>query len=373
MHILIATDKFKGSLSAAEAAGAMQAGARRVFPDAVITIGLLSDGGEGFCAAVHRYAGTETLRVPVTDPLGRPVIAAYEWDAVHKCAWVELCAASGLSLLKPDEYNPLRSSTMGTGLLIRDALIRGAEKVNLGLGGSATCDAGMGLLSALGLQFADRQGNLLAPCGENLRHIHAVQGAGDLPALEWELAVDVLNPLFGPDGAAAVYAPQKGADPSGVSLLDQGLRHFARCIYTWQGRSVAQMPGAGAAGGVAAGLSGWYTPVIRNGADWMMEIAGLPQLIRTSQLVITGEGCLDYQTTQGKLVQQLAGLAQSQDVPVIACCGQLDITNEALARMGIHAAGSLVEKGLSVSSATEQLEAALEDLTAEICSRVKPM
>ena len=372
MHILIATDKFKGSLSAADAAGAMQAGARRVFPDAVITIVALSDGGEGFCAAVHRYAGTETIRVPVTDPLGRPLIAAYEWDAVQKTAWVELCAASGLSLLKPDEYHPLKTSTAGTGLLIRDALLRGAENVHLGLGGSATCDAGMGLLSALGLQFFDCRGKLLAPCGENLIQIQSIQGAEALPSLEWELAADVLNPLFGPDGAAALFAPQKGADPAAVRLLDEGLRHFARCILNWQGRSVDQIPGAGAAGGVAAGLSGWYTPVIRSGANWIMDIAGLPQMMREAQLVITGEGSLDRQTSQGKLLRQLAALAQKHNVPVIACCGRLDITPEALRKMGIDGAGSLDDMGVFLNAGAMEKLAALKELTEQCIRKIFP-
>lgn len=372
MHILIATDKFKGSLSAAVAAGAMAAGARQVFPGAQITVGALSDGGEGFCDAVHRYAGTESITIPATDPLGRPVMASYEWEAASGTAWIELSEASGLARLKSGEYDPLSASTSGTGILVRDAVRRGAVKVVLGLGGSATCDGGMGILSELELQFFDRKGFLLEPCGKNLERVYTVQGADNLPVLEWVLAVDVWNPLFGKEGAAEVFAPQKGADPAAVRVLDQGLRHWADAIRNWLGRSVDHLPGAGAAGGVAAGIAGWYAPEIRSGASIIMELAGISRTMQQVQLVITGEGRLDAQTGQGKLVHAVAAMARENGIPVIACCGQLDLTAAEVAGMGIDCADSLAERGLSVNTSPEILTATLRDLTASCIRKLFP-
>ncbi len=368
MHILIATDKFKGTLSGLQAAQAMCDGALRAVPGAVVTRLPLSDGGEGFCAAVHHYRNTETVAVSTTDPLGRPLVAAYEWEADAATAWVELAAASGLLLLQPREYDPLKTSTAGTGLLIRDAVQRGARTLVLGLGGSATCDAGTGILSALGLAFRDAAGNLLQPCGENLGRIHSIEGVGALPPLRWVLATDVWNPLCGPAGAAPVFAPQKGADAAAVQKLEAGLQHLAAFIGNRGGYPLSDLPGGGAAGGVAAGLSGWYQPDIRNGALLVMEIAGMKNRLQDAQLLITGEGRLDAQTRQGKLVHQVAALAREQGVPVIACCGQVELGNADLREMGLVRAGSLASRGLSPQAGVAGQQQALAALT-EACIR----
>ncbi|MGE5529189.1 MAG: glycerate kinase, partial [Patescibacteria group bacterium] len=257
MHIILAPDSFKGSLSARQAAEAMAAGARRAFPDAVLTLVPMADGGEGTAEALLDATGGEKREITVCGPAGRPVRAFYGLLGDGKTAVLEMASASGLNLVPAGERNPLHTTTRGTGELILAALDAGARRVLIGIGGSATNDGGAGLAQALGYRLLDGDGRDLPPGGAALARLARLEAYGADPRLgsvEFVAACDVTNPLLGPEGASAVYGPQKGATPAMVAELDHALARFAEVVRRDLGLDVADMPGAGAAGGLGAGL-----------------------------------------------------------------------------------------------------------------------
>ena len=319
MKILLAPDSFKGCLTAREVADALADGLRRADPSCEITHVSVADGGEGFCEAVRAARGGEWVTADTVDPLGRPIRARYA--RCGESAVVETAAASGLPLLRPEERNPLLTSSYGTGLLIRDALLRGSRKLLIGLGGSATHDAGTGLLSALGFRFLDASGQELPGCGASLNRIARIDRSGLLPALldaDITAACDVDTPFSGPGGAAEVFAPQKGATPDQVRLLDAGTSAFAKLV----GDGVL-VPGAGAAGGIGGALHALLGARLESGIDLVLDAAGFDALLAGADLVITGEGRLDGQTARGKAAAGILRRAQLQGVPVAAVCGRV--------------------------------------------------
>ena len=259
----------------------------------------MADGGDGFSSILQHYFQTRTVNAITVDPLGRTIETQYQLNKSDKLAIFEMASASGLVLLKESERNPLNTSTIGTGILIADAYRLGARKIILGLGGSATNDAGMGILSTLGIAFIDEAGNWLEPIGENLLKIHSVSLAGKLPDISFEIAADVENPLFGPKGAAYVYGPQKGADPAMVETLDKGLRHFASIIEKQFSKDISSFPGSGAAGGIAAGLSAFFNVRMKKGVEVVLQANKLEQQLSSASLIITGEGRIDDQSGYG--------------------------------------------------------------------------
>jgi glycerate kinase len=291
----------------------------------------MADGGEGTLAAVAMALGDEAerRRVAVSDPLGRPIEADLLIHDHGHAALVEMAEASGLVLLDPSERTPQnarRASTRGTGELLLAALDAGAERITLGLGGSATTDGGSGLLSALGMRFVDASGGDLPPGGGALADLDRIELDGLDPRLnsvDLVIASDVSNPLCGPRGAARTYAPQKGADEAAVEELDAAMARFGDAIETATGRFVADLPGAGAAGGTTAGLLGLTSAHVRPGAEVVGEIVGLAEALETADLVITGEGRADEQTLSGKAAMGVATLARARNSPVILLCGAL--------------------------------------------------
>ena len=369
MKILICPDKFKGSLTAREVCDAVGAGLARLPPRFVIQSVPLADGGEGTCELLTSWHGGNQISLQVTGPLFSPVTARYGVSSDGATAFIEMAEASGLSILRPEERNPLITTSVGTGELIADALKRGVRDIVLGIGGSATNDAGIGMASALGFEFYGAGGELLTPTGENLIHIrhigsdhvHPKLGTARITAL-----CDVTNPLYGPDGAAYVYGPQKGADKVAVELLDAGLRNFRRVAHKHRRISV-DFPGAGAAGGLGAGARVFLNAVIRKGIDHVIESTGLDEKIRLADVVITGEGRLDWQTFSGKVVSEVLKLAEKRSKPVIAICGSCELTEEETLARGIARVISLVDDDTSSESAIQNAATQIARKVAEEC------
>jgi len=342
--ILAAPDSFKGSLSAARAARALAEGVGRVLPGEEVLQVPLADGGEGTADALLAALGGRKVPARVQDPLGRPVEAFFALLEGGKRAVVEMAAASGLTLVPREERDILRASTFGTGELIRLALEAGAEEILVGLGGSATCDGGAGMARALGFSLLDGEGKELPPGGGPLVRLAGIETSGRHPALDGARIVgicDVDNPLLGPRGAAAVFAPQKGAGPKEVEVLEEGLRRLAEALKRRFGREVADLPGAGAAGGLGAGLAGFLGAELERGFDLVARVLSLEEKISRARLVLTGEGRLDGQTAMGKAPFGVIRLCRRKGVPVIALAGELGPGLDALYEEGLSSAFSL--------------------------------
>ncbi|GAB3570898.1 glycerate kinase [Arthrobacter alkaliphilus] len=347
MRILIAPDKFKGSLTAAEAASAMAEGALRVYPDAVVTQFPIADGGEGTLEAAVA-AGYEERINAVVGPILKPVGAAWairENSFGGATAVIETAQASGLAHMEPTPENALRAHSYGCGQLIAAALDAGATEIVLGVGGSAMSDGGSGALRALGLKPLDAAGNVVPLGGGSLADVVSLDVSGldpRLTAVRFRIAVDVRNPLFGNDGAAHVFGPQKGADEEAVELLDAGLRNWASLLREATGNDV-DVPGAGAAGGFPASFLAFTQATLEGGFALVAGLTGLPEQLGGADLVITGEGSMDSQSLTGKAPIALADSAQSQGIPVIVVAGRILVTPEELAGHGVVAAAQLLD------------------------------
>ena len=338
LRILIAPDSFGGALDSVGVTAAIADGWAAVRPGDEIERRPMADGGEGTLAAVAVALGdgAERRSIETTDPLGRPISADWLLLDDGRAAFVEMAAASGLARLAPEERTPdnaRRASTHGTGDLIRAALDAGVERITIGLGGSATTDGGSGMLRALGVRFLNRSGGDLVEGGAALADLDRLDASGLDPRLagvEVVVASDVRNTLVGARGAAATYGPQKGADQAAIEELDSALASFGRGIEIATGRLVADLPGAGAAGGTTAGLLGFTKAVVRPGVEVVAELVGLADALEDVDLVITGEGRADEQTLHGKAAIGVAMLARSRATPVVLLCGALGAGAEAL-------------------------------------------
>jgi glycerate kinase len=351
MKIIIAPDKFKGSLTSFEVCDAIAAGIKGVNENAETFLFPMADGGDGFSEVMKYYLQTDTIYCTTVDPLGRSIPASYQWNPKAKTAIIEMAVASGLVLLKQEERNPLKTSTYGTGLLVKNAIDKGAEKIILGLGGSATNDAGIGILAALGFKFQNLNGDFLNPIGENLVAIGKIIYPASMSSIKFVIACDVQNVLYGPQGAAYVYSPQKGADQRTVELLDGGLKHFAEVMEQQTKRKVASIPGTGAAGGIAAGLISFFNVELKKGIDLIIEASGIRNKITEANLLITGEGKIDEQTLEGKVVSELSSLAYKYKIPVAAFCGILEADESVISRLHLQFVDSLTSASLSKEDA----------------------
>lgn len=320
--IVIAIDSFKGSLSSLEAARAVEEGILSLLPQAQCDLLPMADGGEGLLEALQQALGLRPQGVPAHDPLMRPLEGSYLWGG--RTALVELASVGGLPLLGDNERNPWKTTTYGVGELLADALKRGARRLIVGLGGSATNDGGVGLLQALGVRFLDREGQPLMGGGEILGEIQQINTSRLLPEAreaEWILVCDVDNPLCGPEGASRVYAPQKGATPEMVEALEHGMAHYAERLESHSGVRVAELSGGGAAGGVAAGIVALLGAKIERGFEWISGQLRLEERIASADLVLTGEGRIDEQSLRGKLPFGVAERARRHQKPCVALCG----------------------------------------------------
>lgn len=326
--VVVASDSFKGCLTSMQVAEGVEAGIRKCCPDCQVVKLAVADGGEGTVDALLETMGGRRVSAEVSDPLGRPCMAEYAILNDEVTAVMEMSSASGLTLLKHEERNPLLTSTYGTGQMIADALDRGCRRFLIGIGGSATNDAGMGMLEALGCRFLDEDGNALQGCGESMSRIATIDLSNlrsEIGESEFIVACDVGSPFHGPEGAAYVYGPQKGATPEMVIRLDAGLRNMADLIAREMGIQVADMPGAGAAGGLGGAFKAFLNAGLRKGAEMVLDAIGFDEIIKDADLVITGEGRIDAQTMTGKLPYAVARRAGIRGIPVLAICGRAEI------------------------------------------------
>ena len=350
MKIVIAPDSFKESLSAAEVCAEIEAGFREIWPDAAYTLIPMADGGEGTVAAVIAGLGGSVVPAMVTGPMGDRFAAFYGLSADGHTAILEMSAASGLEHVPPAQRNPMQATSYGTGELIRAALDAGVSRCILGIGGSATVDGGAGMLQALGVQLLNGEGRSIGRGGGALAHLTRVDLAGLDPRLQRcriEVACDVDNPLTGPNGATAVFGPQKGATPTMVAQLEDGLVNFARVIAADVGMNIASTPGAGAAGGMGAALIACLHAQMRPGVELIAELVDLESAVRDADLVATGEGRIDSQTVRGKTPAGVAALAKRYGRPVIALAGSLSDDAEKVHLCGIDAVFSILQRTCS--------------------------
>jgi glycerate kinase len=332
MRILIAPDKFKGSIDAVRLCELMAATLQEILPEADIIQRPLADGGDGFASIMGHYFPVEKCSMYTMDALGNLIVASYSITEDRETAFVEMSVASGLALISQEDRNPEFTDTRGTGLLIKNALEQGVRHVVIGIGGSATNDGGMGMAQVLGYNFLDKNGLEVPPCGFFLRNLHRIIPPEEISfnKVRFTVACDVKNPLYGPDGAAHVFGPQKGADPEMVARLDAGLRNLDEVFKQTFGRSFAMLPGAGAAGGMGAGAMAFLGADMRSGFDLLSEMIGLEAEVAAADLIITGEGRLDGQSFQGKVVGEVLAMAKRYGKPVHALCGAIgqDLTQE---------------------------------------------
>lgn len=335
---VIAPDKFKGALTGLEFCDAVETGLKQVLNEVEIIKSPLADGGDGTIEVVRYYLKAETVEVTVNDPLFRSIKASYLYSESSGTAYIEMAEASGLKVLKNDERNCIQTTTLGTGELIADAIKKGAKEIILGIGGSATNDAGMGMATALGFQFLDAQGEVLRPVGAELSQVATIDTSAVLPELKnvvVKVACDVTNPLYGQEGAARIYAPQKGASLKEVEQLDEGLRSFAGILQKQFNIDVQHIDGAGAAGGVGAAAVVFLNAELDSGITLVKELANFEEKITGADWIITGEGKLDEQTLSGKAVQGVLESAKKQKIPVAAFCGVIEVSKSTAEKLGL--------------------------------------
>lgn len=362
MKFVIAPDKFKGSLTGFEFCDAVEEGLWMVFKDAEIVKMPLADGGDGTIEVVKHYLNGEKVTITVNDPLFRPIEASYLYSSENNIAFIEMAEASGLKLLKESEKNCKSATSFGTGELIGDALKKGAKEIILGIGGSATNDAGMGMAASLGFDFLDVKGKPLEPIGSNLIRVRKISSSGvdaRLKNVKIKVACDVTNPFYGKNGAAHVYAEQKGASEEDIAQLDEGLKNFAQILYQKYNIDVQEISGAGAAGGIGGGATVFLNATLASGIQWIKEMADFDSQIKDADWIITGEGKLDGQTLSGKTIEGVITSAKKQHIPVVALCGAVDISMADQEKLGLAYAVSIVQ---GISSLEEALRTSRHNL-----------
>ena len=370
MHIITAPDSFKGSLTASEVATAMTIGIKRVFPTAKIDKIPIADGGEGTVEALITATKGKFIETIVENPLGKPVKALWGILGDGSTAVIEMATASGLLLIAEKDRNVRLASTYGTGQLIKAELDQGADRIIIGIGGSATNDGGAGMASALGVRFFDAANQLLNKGGAalaQLDHIDMQQLDSRLAQTEILIASDVNNPLCGEKGASAVYGPQKGATPAIVKELDAALAHYNEIAKRDIGIDVNSMAGSGAAGGLGAGLILFTSGKMKNGIELILDALHFDSLIKDADLIITGEGHTDFQTAHGKAPVGIAQCANKYHIPVICLSGALGNGAEEVLQQGISAITSATSSPMTLENCIKNAKTLLEDATERTC------
>jgi glycerate 2-kinase len=374
MKFVLAPDSFKESMTAKKAALAMEKGVKAVFPDAECVIVPMADGGEGTVDSLISMKNGEMIKTEVLGPLGESVIAEYGLLGEGQTAVIEMASASGLELIKPEDRNPLLTTSYGTGQLIKHALDKGVRRFLIGIGGSATNDGGAGMLQALGVSFKDENGKELSFGGGALGRLHTIDVSGldeRIKHVKFDVACDVTNPLIGENGASAIFGPQKGATAEMVHALDQNLSHFADVMKEQLGQDIAHMDGAGAAGGLGAGLMVFLNAELKKGIDLIIEYTGLEEQVRGADYVFTGEGSIDAQTLFGKTPYGVAGVAKKYSVPVIAFAGRIGNGVESLYDNGFNAIIGILRGVTTFEEALDSGEENLAFTTENICRVLK--
>ena len=357
MKVVVAIDSFKGSLSSFELGQAIESGVKVVYPDAEVIKVPIADGGEGTVASLVEGTKGEFITIVVNNPLMEKIEARYGIMGDGKTAVIEMAEASGLPLIPAQKRNPMKTTTYGTGELIKDAILRGCREFIVGIGGSATNDAGLGMLQALGYKFLDENKNELGYGGEILSKVKYIDSTGRLPELKdckFLVACDVDNPFYGPKGAAEIYSRQKGATEEMVKELDKGLKDLAEVIKKELHIDVSNLSGAGAAGGLGGGLVAFLNGKLSPGIDMILEKVGLEKELKNADFVITGEGRLDHQTAMGKAPIGVAKLAKKHGAKVIAIAGCTTKDAVKCNEEGIDAYFSIVNSAMTIEEAMDK-------------------
>ncbi|TYP99089.1 glycerate kinase [Tenacibaculum adriaticum] len=371
MRFVIAPDKFKDSLTGFQFCNAVEEGIQMVLPDADIIKLPLADGGDGTIDVVNYYLKGDKVFTKVNNPIFKKIKASYLYSKRLETAFIEMAEASGIKLLNITDRNCLYTTTLGTGELILDAINKGAKHIILGIGGSATNDCGIGMASALGYSFLDEKGKELKPIGENLSKIKRIDDSNVIPKLKevsFKIACDVTNPLYGENGAAYVYASQKGASKDEIVVLDKGLRSFSKIIDNHFNIESQSIKGGGAAGGLGIGSLIFFNGQLTSGIELIKEIANFDQNIKNTDWIITGEGQIDAQTLSGKTIQGVIQSAKKQNIPVAAFCGSVDLTINTQKTLGLDYVCSVLKK---ISSLEEALHDGYQNLVFSVYNFTK--
>lgn len=363
MKVILAIDSFKGSLTSEEAGEAVREGVLAVCPECQTEVIPIADGGEGALSVWMDAMQGKKYTLMVHDPCMNPVQASYGISTDGNTALIEMASASGLPLIKKEQRNPMKTTSYGTGELIRNALDRGCREFFIGIGGSATNDAGTGMLQALGFQFLDKDGRCLGQGGEILEKIVSVDASRKHPELadaRFIVACDVKNPFCGSEGAAYVFARQKGADDKMIAQLDKGMYLFAEVIQKETGKNIVYEPGSGAAGGMGGGLMAFLNAELRSGADWLLSLCRFEERILGAELMITGEGRIDRQSLMGKIPGKVLQMGQMHHIPVIALAGCVE-DEWLLIKAGFQSVYAAKPKAMSLEKAMER-ETAVKNL-----------
>jgi glycerate kinase len=374
VRIVVAPDSYKGSVSAIGVANAIEKGIHAVFSEAEVLKVPIADGGEGTVEALVAITGGQMVYEEVMGPLGEKLKAYWGILGDGETAIIEMAAASGLPLVPKDRRDPRVTTTYGTGELVKAALDRGLRKIIIGIGGSATNDGGTGLVQALGARFLDAAGNELPFGGAALAGLAQVDLTGfdkRIDGTEIMVACDVDNPLCGARGASAVYGPQKGATPAMIAELDTALNVYAKVAAKATGKDIANCPGAGAAGGLGAGLLFFTGARLRPGVDIVLEAAGFAEMLKTASLVVTGEGRTDFQTAYGKAPVGVAKLAKQWNVPVVCLAGGLGSGADDVLAHGIDGLMSVVPEPMTLEECMENGATLIEEAAVRVCRLIK--
>ena len=372
VKVLVAPNAFKGTLTATQAAAAIARGVREVFPNSEIVEVPVADGGDGTVEALVSARHGEYRTAQVEGPLGDPVQARYALIDSGRTAVVEMASAAGLTLIPPERRDPRRTSTYGFGQLLEAVRRDGVATIIAGIGGSATNDGGAGMAQALGYRLLDEEARDLERGGAALARLWRIDASGfdsGWRQVRVRVACDVTNPLTGPRGASAVYGPQKGADPKAVRELDGALTTFAAVVWSDLGKNVAGLPGAGAAGGLGAGLVAFLDATLEPGAPLVVEATGFDSVVAGADLVITGEGQVDEQTAFGKAPGEVATRARKAGVPVLLLAGAKQPGWEALHELGVTAVVTMADEGITMQQALNEPERMLTRATVVACRR----
>lgn len=374
MKVVVVIDSLKGSLSSIEAGNAAKDGILSAYPNADVVVKPLADGGEGTTEALVTGMNGELKTVEVCGPLGEKVQA--QIGMINETAIIEMAQAAGLPLVEAEKRNPLVTTTYGVGEMIKSCIEAGCKKFIVGIGGSATNDAGLGMLMALGFKFLDANGNEVLQGGQGLSQVVSIDETNVLPELascEFKIACDVNNPLYGEQGAAYIYAPQKGANPEMVEVLDAGLKHFAQVVATHKGEDFAKLPGAGAAGGLGFAFTAFLGGTLESGVKIILEETKLEEELKNADFVMTGEGRIDHQTAMGKAPIGVAKLAKKHNCKVIGVAGATTSKARKCNEEGMDAYFSIVNGAMSLEEAMNP-EVAYENMkqtTEQIFNLIK--
>ena len=366
MQLLIVPDSFKESLPAIEVAYAIERGIKRVNKNLKVKCLPFSDGGEGALTVLKEHAKGNLISCDTVNPIGQPIVADYFLFEDHSTAWIELSQASGLALLETQDRKPCITSTFGTGVQIKHAIEQGCSKIILGIGGSATNDAGAGIFQALGGRLVDKTGNDLEKGGAALAALDKIILPKGLESIQWEIACDVANPLLGTEGASRVYGPQKGATQKELKVLEASLAHFSTCVKKQLNHNIDKMAGGGAAGGTAAGMFAFFNAQLTPGFNLMAELLDLEEEIQKSTLVFTAEGKIDSQSLQGKVPVGVARLAKKHNTPCIGLMGAIEGSITALYQEGFSGVFSIQNGPMSLEESKANTAHLLEDTTQRV-------